>query len=286
MARQYERMVRVAGVLAGPAALAVGLAAVGLVSAAGAPAAAPVVMALVALPLIALAWRRTGLPLPRWGRAGLPVLAVLGSAVVVFGVDAAAGGTRVLGVDPAALAGFLALNTVVALTLEALPEEAALRGLTFGSLAARPVLAAVVTTALFVVTPAAGIALAAGLGDLLGLPTAPATFAPGGQDPLAYALLLAVFGTLLATVRATTGSLGACVAVHLVVLTVNRVVLDPDGARTGVAVALPPGGEVLVLAYLALGAVVVLVAARQRSRRGPASRGPGGGPRTTVTPVG
>lgn len=259
------------GVLAGPAAVAVGLAAVGLVAAAGAPLPSPVVMALVTLPLVALAWRATGLPRPRWRGAGLPVLAVVGSAALVFGVDAAAGGTRVLGVDAAALAGFLALNTVVALALEALPEEAALRGLTFGSLAATPLLAGVVTTALFVVTPAAGMALGAGLGDLLGLPTPPASFAPAGQDPLAYAVLLAVFGALLAIVRATTGSLGACVAVHLVVLTVNRIVLDPDGARTGVAVALPPGGEVLVLAYLALAALALSAVAVARRRAVPAA---------------
>ena len=223
------------------------------------------------LPLVALVWHRTGLARPRWGGAGMPVLLVLGSAAAVFGVDAAAGGTQLLGVDVAALAGFLALNTLVALALEALPEEAALRGLTFGTLAARPVVAGAVTTALFVVTPAAGIALAAGLGDLLGLPTPPATFAPGGQDPLAYAALLAVFGTLLATVRARTGSLGACVAVHLAVLTVNRVVLDPDGARTGVAVALPPDGEVLVLGYLALATLALSAAGAVRRRAAPAA---------------
>ena len=272
-------MVSVVTVLTGPLALALGLGLAAVVAAAcrvldagsgltDALTAATVLVVVVGL--VAWRWRRDGLPRLRPSvAAGRPVAGVTAlvaaSAGLVYGVDAAAGGMRVLAVDLGALALFLVLNTVIALALEAVPEELALRGHTFGVLQARgwgSWSAGALTTALFVVIPCVGIALGAVLGTLLGLPTPPATSAPGGQDPVAYAVLLAVFGTLLGVVRSVTGSVAACVAAHLVVLTVNRILLDPTGERTGVTVALPPGGEALILVYLAVAAAAVALAER------------------------
>ncbi|WP_328293662.1 CPBP family glutamic-type intramembrane protease [Kineococcus sp. NBC_00420] len=222
---------------------------------------------LVAVPLLLVVHRRrrTVLALrnPRQAVVGAGV--VLTSAVAVFGVGAAAGATRVSGVDASVLVTFLVLNTLAALALEAVPEELAFRGGVFGALASRvPTLpAAAATTALFVLAPAASISLTWAVGSALGLPVPPPTFAPGGQDPVAYAVLLAVFGSMLVLARLATGSVWACVAAHLTFLTVNRTVFPSASFRTGVDVAVAPGAELLVLVYLGLATAGFAVLARR-----------------------
>lgn len=234
-----------------------------------------VVLFVIAVPLIVLLRRRldrqplAGLGLRRRREALTGFAVVAGAALLVFGVDAAAGGTRVLSVDATQLAMFLLVNSLLAVALEAVPEELALRGYAYRALADawRTWAAAVGTTALFVMTPALGIALAAGIGRLTGLSTPPPTFAPSGQDPVAYAVLLAVFGAMLVIARVTTGSLWACVAAHLTFLTVNRVIVASPGFDTGVVVELAPGAEVLVLVYLLVAAGGFLLLARLRRAR-------------------
>lgn len=240
----------------------------------GAKAVPAVVVFAVAVPAVLLLCRRVDRrPLPsigvrRPGAALLGVGVVLAAAVLVFGLDALGGGLAVESVDAGTLLIFLATNTLLALLLEAVPEELVFRGYVFAALADRwrPWCAALVTTALFVVAPALSIVLAAGLGVVLGLPTDPPTFAPGGQDPLAYAILLAVFGVMLILARIATGSVWACVAAHLSFLTINRIVLPSSAFDTGVVVSAPPGTELLVLGYLVLALVAFAVLGRRRAR--------------------
>ncbi|WP_051342477.1 CPBP family intramembrane glutamic endopeptidase [Pseudonocardia spinosispora] len=208
--------------------------------------------------------------LRRPATAGYGFIVVGTSAGLVLGVGAAAGTLRVDSVDRWSLASFLLVNTVLALLLEAVPEELTLRGYTFSALADRwrPRLAGAGTTALFVIAPSIGIAVGAGLDLLIWGHAEPVTFAPGGQDPAAYAVLLAVFGAMLVTARIACGSVWVCVAAHLTFLTVNRIFIAPAGFDTGVDVHLAPGGsEVMVVGYL-LGATVAFAVIGARSGRG------------------
>lgn len=233
-------------------------------------AAPAVTTLLVAVPLLLVLHRRRRavLALARARQAVVGGGVVLTCAAVVFGVDAAAGGTRVNAVDVPMLLVFLLTNTALALALEAVPEELALRGGAFGVLASRwsAGVAAVGATALFVAAPAAAIALTWAVGSLLGLRVPPPSLAPGGQDPLIYAVVLVLFGSMLVLARLVTGSVWACVGAHLVFLTVNRVLAPGSGFDTGVSVTSPPGAELLVLVYLVL-SVVVFAAFIRRNRR-------------------
>lgn len=272
---QYGRMVRVGTVLAGPVVfVAAGWVAAGVVGAVGGPV--PVVSAVVvgvlAIPALLLLARRSGaavdvlaLRRPRaawWGLAALG-----GPAAVVIALDALTGGVRVVAVDPGALAVFLLVNTVLALLHEALPEELAFRGLAFGTLARRGGAgrAVVVTTTLFALGVPLGIAAGSWLtGD-------PVRFAPAGEHPVDYVVLLVLFGTVLALLRAVTGSLWACVAAHVLFLTLNRLLLTGGAVDSGVTLALPDGAPLLVGLYLLL-AVVVLAAAWWRRASGSRTR--------------
>lgn len=238
-------------------------------------ATAKVVPALVTLavtvPLVLLVQRRRRevLALARPGQVFVGAGVVLLAAAVVLVPAAMAGAITVTAVDPSGLVVFLLTNTALALALEAVPEELAFRGSVYGSLRrrTRPWVAAAWTTLSFVVAPAASIALTAGLGRLLHLPTPPPTFAPGGQDPVAYAVLLAVFGAVLLLARAATGSTWAAVGVHIGFLTVNRLAL-PGGFDTGVVVDAVAGAELVVLAYLLLAGLGLLLLRRRRRARG------------------
>lgn len=63
------------------------------------------------------------------------------------------------------------------------------------------------------------------MGVVLGLPARTVGLAPAGEDPVSYLVLLFVFGVTLVIARMVTGSLWTAIAVHLTVLTVNRLVL-------------------------------------------------------------
>jgi len=234
-------------------------------------AAVPAAITLgVTVPLVLLVHRRhrTAMALRRPGRAVTGVAVTAAAAALVFGLALLAGGLRITAVDLPALVTFLVTNTALALALEALPEELALRGSVYGSLAevSRGWVAGVATTGAFLVAPAASIGLAAGIGRALGLPVPPPTFAPGGQDPVAYAVVLAVFGTVLVLARAATGSVWTGVGVHLTFLTVNRALLSGGRLDTGLSLDASPGSELLVLVYLLLAAAVFAVLIRSRSR--------------------
>ena len=196
---------------------------------------------VIAVPLLLVVHRRRPgvLALERPRQAVVGAAVVLTAAAVVFGVDAALGGTRVTAVDVPALAAFVVTNALLA--------------------------------------PAASTALTWAVGSSLDVPVPPATFAPGGQDPVAYAVLLALFGSVLVLARLATRSVWACVAAHLAFLSVNRILVPGFGRDTGVSVQSAPGAEPLVLAYLTLSALAFAVMVRRR-------RG-GGDARTTAVPA-
>jgi uncharacterized protein len=249
------------------------------------------VIFVVVVPLVWLLYRRLGhdgprdLGLVRPIGALIGALVVAGSAMLVFGADAALGGTRIESIDAFAFGRFLMINAAIALALEALPEELALRGYTFHALRLRwrTVPAAVLTTALFVLAPGLSSVIAWALTIPIGQPVAP-SFAPGGQEPWAYLLLLAVFGAMLVTARVATGSLWACVAAHLMFLTINRGLLASDQFDAGLTVQMKPGGEILVLVYLVLATLAFWLLGRRRQRASGASRATAHGIRAATGP--
>lgn len=263
--------------------LALGLSGVALAAARGAGASgdalravpAAVVLA-VTVPLVLAAHGRS-----RWQSVlGMrrPVLVLagaalgLGAAGLVLLADHLAGGARgfaVTGVDVPVLLLWLVVTLALAAALEAVPEELALRGGVFGGLRGHLPgwLAGLVTTAAFVLAPAAAIWATAQLGEWMGVAVPAATFAPGGQDPVSYAVLLAAFGVVLLLVRAVVGSVWACVGYHLAFLVVNRLLLG-DPATTGLSLRTGEGAELLVMAYLVLTAAVLgVVLLRRRGGR-------------------
>ncbi|MGX1854235.1 hypothetical protein OIU91_39395 [Streptomyces sp. NBC_01456] len=210
---------------------------------------------------------------PRGFLRGLAV--TVSCAVAVLGAGTALGWVRWSEPDPAALTSFLAGNAVVAVLLEALPEEVTLRGLAWVSLRDRfgGVLSALGTTAVFLLVPAASTVVQAGVSRAVGVAAPPVGLAPAGQDPVAYAVLLFVFGLTLVAARTAPGPapLWAAIGTHVVFLSVNRVVFE--GAARGTGWSAEVGADhsaVLVLGYLAATAMIFVgvrvVSARGRGR--------------------
>jgi hypothetical protein len=234
----------------------------------------------IAVPLILVLRRRDRAPAARFGLTGsrtsaggflLGVAVVAGAAAVTFGAGTAAGWLRWTALEPAALLAFVATNAVIAILLEALPEELSLRGYAWGTLRERygPVRTGLLTTGLFLtVLPAASV-LNAALTRALGADPAPIGLAPAGEDPVAYVILMLVFGCMLVTARAATTSatVWTCVGAHLTFLTVNRVVLFGEERSAGWSADLvTPDAILLVPVYLLLAAAAFAVLGR-RSRR-------------------
>ncbi|MFE3548111.1 type II CAAX prenyl endopeptidase Rce1 family protein [Streptomyces kronopolitis] len=189
------------------------------------------------------------------------VAVTLSCAVAVLGAGTALGWLRWSEPDPAALTSFLAGNAVVAVLLEALPEEVTLRGHAWASLRDRfgGALSALGTTAVFLLVPGASTVVQAGVSRAMGVAAPPVGFAPAGQDPVAYAVLLLVFGLTLVAARTAPGPapLWTAIGTHLVFLSVNRVVFE--GAARGAGWSAEAGADhtaVLALGYLAATAMI------------------------------
>ncbi|MGW7577011.1 CPBP family glutamic-type intramembrane protease [Streptomyces sp. NPDC054765] len=201
-------------------------------------------------------------------------------AAVALGAGTALGWVRWSGLDPAALASFLVGNALVAVLLEALPEEATLRGYAWASLRDRlgGVLSALGTTVVFLLVPAASTVVQAGVSRLVDVAPPPIGLTPEGQDPVAYLVLLSVFGLTLVAARTAPGSapLWTAIGTHVAFLSVNRVVFEgvQRGAGWSAKVA-PAHAAVLELGYLAATAMIFVgarvvssrVTARARRRR-------------------
>ncbi|KIZ16158.1 hypothetical protein SNA_23425 [Streptomyces natalensis ATCC 27448] len=191
-------------------------------------------------------------------------VAVTGSsAALVFGAGTAAGWVRWTSLHLASFGWFLLTNALVAMLLEAVPEELTLRGYTWAALRERlgGVGAALGTTAVFLVTPGASTVVEAGVGRILGVQTPPMGLVPHGQDPFFYPVLLIVFGLTLVAARTSPGPgpLWASIGTHLTFLSVNRVAFEGVRRHTGWSARIAPEhAALLCLGYLAVTAAVFL----------------------------
>ncbi|MFI0712510.1 type II CAAX prenyl endopeptidase Rce1 family protein [Streptomyces inhibens] len=195
------------------------------------------------------------------------------SAALVLGGGTAAGWVRWSGPDLAALASFLVSNALVAVLLEALPEETTLRGYAWASLRDRfgGVLSALGTTMVFLLVPAASTVVQAGVARLVGVAAPPMGVTPAGQDPVAYLVLLSVFGLTLVAARTAPGPapLWAAIGTHVAFLSVNRVVFEGVQRDAGWSAQVAPiHAAVLELGYLVATAAVFVGARRAWSRAG------------------
>ncbi|PPF46041.1 hypothetical protein C5B85_05145 [Pseudoclavibacter sp. AY1F1] len=163
---------------------------------------------------------------------GFGVLAASGLAVLLL-LDLT-GVIRLLSINPPQLLSFLATNTVVALLLEAIPEELAIRGYALTNLrdAFPPAAAVVLNIATFLVVPVLALALQWMLSEARGASDG-LLFAPAGNDPIVYYTMLAAFGYLLVCARDSTASatVWTCIGAHLGWLTMNRLVLGVEGVQ-------------------------------------------------------
>lgn len=241
--------------------------------------AAGLVAALAVLPVLYVL-RRSGLSPVRvgFGGAGAGVRALLtgvgvtgGAAALVFGLATAAGMLRWTRPDLGALVWFLVTNAVVALLLEALPEETTLRGYAWSSLRASfgGAIAALGTTAVFLLVPGASTVVAAGAAQAVGDEAHPIGLVPEGQHPTDYLILLTVFGLTLVAARTALShaSLWTAIGTHLTFLTVNRLALE--GERRGAgwsATGLSPEVPLLVPVYLLVAMAVFLTLGRRIRR--------------------
>ncbi|MEU8586879.1 CPBP family glutamic-type intramembrane protease [Streptomyces sp. NPDC048664] len=194
------------------------------------------------------------------------------AAALVLGAGTAGGMLRWGRPDLASLAGFLLSNTAVALLLEALPEEATLRGYTWTSLHERfgATASALGTTAVFLPVPGVASLVHAGVARLIGEEPGPVGPAPDGQNPVDYLILLTVFGLMLAAARtARAGApLWTAIGAHLTFLTVNRIALQgTDRAAGWSAEQTTPHAALLIPAYV-LVATAGFLACGRITRRG------------------
>ncbi|GAA3371482.1 hypothetical protein GCM10017744_099390 [Streptomyces antimycoticus] len=235
-----------------------------------------------AVPLVLLLVRR-GRRSPAWlglGGAGASLRALLtgvgvtaAAAALVLGAGTAAGMLRWSRIEPATLAGFILSNGVVALLLEALPEETTLRGYAWTSLRTRfgATVSALGTTAVFLLVPGASTVIGAATAHLAGGDPEPIGFAPDGQNPADYLILLTVFGLTLVAARTAVSRapLWAAIGTHLTFLTVNRIVLEGDRRGAGWHTEqTTPDAVLLVPAYLLLATAGFAVCRRAARRRG------------------
>jgi membrane protease YdiL (CAAX protease family) len=200
----------------------------------------------------------------------LGVAVTAGSAAVLFGAGTWAGWLDWGPLDAPALVRFLIVNAVIALALEALPEELVFRGYVYRTLnrALRRWTAFVATVVLFTFAGAASSVVFAVVGALLGEDVPGPGFAPSGEDPVEYAILYPIFGAVLLIARITTGSLWTAIGMHLTYLTVVRVALDGASRDAGWSAELTtPDAVLLVPGFLLLAALGYLVIGRLRRRR-------------------
>ena len=226
---------------------------------------------VLAVPVVLVAWRRqygsfAGLGVASPGRAVVGFVtgvAVTGlAAVVTMAAGVAIGWIEWADLDVATLGAFLVTNTVLALLLEAVPEELTLRGYVWGNLRKRyrPLLSAFFVTVLFLLVPGLSTVFGGLTRLVLGQGLGYVGFVPEGQDAFVYPLLLLMFSALLITARVALGTVWTSVGAHLVFLTVNRLMLEGDARETGWTVqAVSLDALLLIPAYIVLGTALFLV---------------------------
>ncbi|MDX2972345.1 CPBP family glutamic-type intramembrane protease [Kribbella solani] len=196
---------------------------------------------------------------------GFGVLVTGGCAAVVLGAGTLAGWISWGSFHPGDVLVFLITNAVVAILLEAFPEELTLRGHTWSALRShhRGLIAALGTTLLFLLVPGFSTVVQLVLSRILGLDSPGLSLAPAGQDPVSYFILLTVFGLTLIAARQATGSLWTSIGTHLTFLTVNRLTVDGADRDSGWSAELAsPDVLLLIPLYLLLAAIIYRRTAR------------------------
>ena len=175
--------------------------------------------------------------------------------------------------EPAALATFLAVNAVVLLLYEALPEEIALRGYGWSTLRESwgPLAATMTITVLFCLSTALSNLIRMTSTLVLGGGMTGFSLAPSGNDPFFYIVLLFVFGLTLVAARRIPlpGALTSAIAFHHTFLTINRVLLGGLGwidSGVGIEFATPEVAGIS-LVHAALAGTVFMVVRRWLERR-------------------
>lgn len=234
------------------------------------------VLVLVTLRRSRLTWASLG-----FGETGASVRALLTgvgvtatSAALVLGAGTAMGLLSWTRPDLSELVAFVAVNGLVALLLEALPEETTLRGLTWTSLREHrsAAVAAVGTTLVFLAVPGGASVVAAGIRRVTGGEPVPVRLAPSGQHTADYLVLLFVFGLTLVAARTALrrASLWTAIGTHLTFLTVNRIALEGQDRNAGwSADQTSPDAVLLIPLYLLLSAGAFVVRGRFGGSRGP-----------------
>ncbi|MEU4390298.1 CPBP family glutamic-type intramembrane protease [Kribbella sp. NPDC023855] len=193
-----------------------------------------------------------------------------GSATVLLGAGTAAGWIDWGPFDLGGVLLFILTNAVIAVLLEAFPEELTLRGHTYSALrdGHRPWISAVGTTFLFLLVPGAASVIQALLSGLIGVSAPSPGLAPPGEDPIGYLILLTFFSFTLVAARTSTGSLYASIATHLTFLTVNRLTLLGNDRDSGWSAELTaPDAILLIPGYLLLTAIIYRVTGSRRESR-------------------
>lgn len=201
----------------------------------------------------------------------------VGAGLLVWVPAAAFGWIRIERVDLADLFAFLAINTVVLLLYEAVPEELALRG--YGWTTVReswaPFIATITITVLFCLSSALISVFHTATALVVGVEANGISLVPPGNDPIAYLLQIVLFGLALIAARRLPlpGALFAAIAFHLTQLTVNRIILGGLGwIESGVRIDLvEPDAIALVLVHIALSGILFIIVRRWMERRSAAS---------------
>lgn len=216
----------------------------------------------------------------RWGRAALIGAGIgLGVGLLVWAPAAALGWIRIERIDLADFLAFLAINTLVLLLYEAVPEELALRGYGWTSIRDvwAPYIATIAITVLFCLSSALISVFQTSSALITGIEANGISLVPPGNDPIAYLLQLVLFGLALIAARRLPlpGALFAAIMFHLTQLTINRVILGGLGwIESGVQVDfVEPDAIALVLAHIALSGVLFIITRKWMERRSKASAG-------------
>ncbi|MFC0627511.1 CPBP family glutamic-type intramembrane protease [Kribbella deserti] len=191
-----------------------------------------------------------------------------GSAALLFAIASLAGWITWGRLDLPALLFYVAANALVAVLLEAFPEELTLRGMTWSALRRQHggFASAVGTTVLFLFVAAGSSVVHKAVTSVFGGESPALGLAPAGEDPFSYFFLLTIFGlTLVAARTATsTASLWTCIGTHLTFLTVNRVTLLGEERDAGWSADFVNENAILIIpGYLVLAAVTYLLVARK-----------------------
>lgn len=221
--------------------------------------------------------------------AAIAIAVGLGTAAVTWAPAAWAGWVRLAGVSVSQLLIFLAVNTLIALLYEALPEELALRGYAWEPLQQRfrPIIATAVVTVLFCATYTGISAVQTCSALLFGVRADGVSPAPDGTDPIACFLQISLFGLALIAARnlPAPGALAAALSFHLVHLTVNRLLFGClGGFDTGVEVSVAPDVSALVLVHIVLSGLAFAVLCKTLGRGDGTQSPPSSAPAGTTAP--